>query len=141
MRRLLLLRHADSDRPAGVGDHERPLSPQGRADSALIGRQIAQLDLLPELAIVSTAQRAQETWGLVQPHLAVSVVQRDEPRVYNASTQTLLAVIGETEPNVDSLVMVGHNRRFINWRPNWRRQRMTTPGAGCATSCRRQDWR
>ncbi len=38
MRRLILLRHAKSDRPAGVADHERPLNDRGRRGRTGRGR-------------------------------------------------------------------------------------------------------
>src|SRR3989337_2337943 len=36
-RTLLLLRHAKSDYPDGVADHERPLAPRGIREAALAG--------------------------------------------------------------------------------------------------------
>ena len=36
-RTLLLLRHAKSDYPAAVADHDRPLAPRGDREAALAG--------------------------------------------------------------------------------------------------------
>ena len=36
-RTLLLLRHAKSDYPAGVADHDRPLAPRGVREAGLAG--------------------------------------------------------------------------------------------------------
>ncbi|MET0367054.1 MAG: histidine phosphatase family protein, partial [Methylobacterium sp.] len=41
MRRLILLRHAKSDRPAGVRDLERPLNKRGRRAAPVVGERIA----------------------------------------------------------------------------------------------------
>lgn len=112
MRRLMLLRHAKSDRPAGLGDHERPLARRGHDDSAVIGRYMAASGLVPDLALVSTARRAQQTWELARPAFARVIAQRDDRRVYEASGGTLLEVIGDIEPDVGTLLLVGHNPGF-----------------------------
>ena len=45
MKRLILLRHAKSDYPDGVSDHERPLAPRGQRDAPRMGREIARRGL------------------------------------------------------------------------------------------------
>ena len=70
MLRLLLLRHAKSAYPAGVDDHDRPLAARGRAAAPVIGRYMADQGLVPDLAVVSTARRAQQTWALAAEALA-----------------------------------------------------------------------
>lgn len=112
MRRLMLLRHAKSDRPAGIGDHERPLARRGRGDSAAIGRYMAASGLRPDLVVVSTARRAEETWELARPAFAQVVAQRHERRIYEASAPSILEVIRETDPRVTTLLLVGHNPGF-----------------------------
>jgi phosphohistidine phosphatase len=109
LRRLMLLRHAKSDWPEGVDDHERPLAKRGRKACPLMGRYLADEALVPDLAVVSTARRARETWRLVRPAFDRDIVQRDEPRIYEASAGAIWDVIGETEPGVRALLLVGHN--------------------------------
>jgi phosphohistidine phosphatase len=109
MRRLMLLRHAKSAWPEGVGDHERPLAQRGRGAAPGIGRYMAEHELLPDLAIVSTARRAQETWELVAPALGRDSTRRDEPRIYEAGWEAILEVIRETKAGVRTLLVIGHN--------------------------------
>lgn len=109
MRRLMLLRHAKSDHPAGVADHERQLTARGRHDSSAMGRYMAEQGLVPDLAIVSTARRTQETWELVRGAFATVITRHDERRIYEASTSSLLAVINKADPQAASLLLVGHN--------------------------------
>ena len=47
MRRLILLRHAKSDRPAGVRDLERPLNKRGKRAAPVVGERIAAEGLRP----------------------------------------------------------------------------------------------
>ena len=112
MRRLMLLRHAKSDHPAAVPDHERPLANSGRDACAAMGGYMAREGLVPDLAIVSTARRAQETWALVRQAIAGNLHYRGEPRIYEATPETILAIVRKASPDVQSLLLVGHNPGF-----------------------------
>jgi len=91
--RLMLLRHAKSDRPAGVADEGRPLAERGRRDSARMGRHIVRKGLLPDLALVSTARRADETWRAASCAFDQHAPARNEPRLYEASSRELLELV------------------------------------------------
>jgi len=103
---LVLLRHAKSAYPRGVGDHERPLSGRGRRDAPVAGRLIAQHVPWIATALVSTAVRTQQTWDLAAPALQVDD-KRDMPELYLASADAMLARLrDETGPSV---IVVAHN--------------------------------
>ena len=66
MRRLLLLRHAKTERgAAGERDRDRKLMARGRTDAPIIGAYLVRHQFIPDLALVSPATRAAETWALV----------------------------------------------------------------------------
>lgn len=109
MRRLMLLRHAKSNWSTGLTDRERPLAARGREAAPLIGRYIAEELLLPDLVLISPARRTVETWELVGPMLPERPGCHHEPRLYESKPARLLEVIQETEPDVHTLLMVGHN--------------------------------
>ena len=68
MRRLMLLRHAKTEHDAPSGhDQDRRLDDRGRLDAAAVGGWIGRHLPVPELALVSTAVRAQQTWEIVGP--------------------------------------------------------------------------
>jgi phosphohistidine phosphatase len=108
MRRLMLLRHAKSDWPKGVADHDRPLGPRGRRDAPHMGEEIALRGLRPDLAVVSSAQRTRETWDLVAPHLG-DIPHRFERAIYEADPKAILAVIRAIDDAIGTLLVVGHN--------------------------------
>jgi phosphohistidine phosphatase len=112
MLRLILFRHAKSAYPAGLEDHERPLAERGRKAAPAIGRYMAGQGLVPDLAVVSTARRAEETWALAAEALGKDVPRRNEARIYEAGTAAILGVIRQTEPRVGALLLVGHNPGF-----------------------------
>lgn len=109
MLRLMLFRHAKAERPEGVADHERPLAPRGRRQSEAMGKYMAAHGLVPELAVVSTARRTQETWQISLPAFKGPIPQIDEPRIYESSVDNLLQVIRETSDDQRVVVLVGHN--------------------------------
>lgn len=109
MRRLMLLRHAKAERAEpGERDRDRKLTPRGRADAPLIGGYMARHRLIPDVALVSPATRAQETWTLVAASFAKPPRTINEERIYNAGADRLIAVIAETS-KARSLLIVGHN--------------------------------
>jgi phosphohistidine phosphatase len=109
MHRLMLFRHAKSAWPDGVDDLERPLAKRGRKACSLMGRYMADEALVADLAVVSTARRARESWELIRPAFAQDIVEHDESRIYEASASAILDVVGETGPGVHTLLLVGHN--------------------------------
>lgn len=108
MRRLVLLRHAKSDWPDGLDDHERPLAERGRRDAPRMGAYLAAEHLLPDLVLVSSAARTRETFDLLAPALG-PLESRTEPRIYEAPAERLLGVVRETPDSVRTLMLVGHN--------------------------------
>ena len=138
MRRLMLLRHAKSDRPPGIADHDRPLNRRGRDEAPLVGTYLAHNGLVPDRVLCSTSERTRETWELVAssladaappagssaaaanaPHAKPAGEKRRrspkrpqvdfEERLYAAEPHTILALLRETPPKVHSLLIVGHN--------------------------------
>jgi len=108
-RRLVLLRHAKSDWPEDVADHDRPLAGRGRRDAPLAGRWLARQGHVPDAVICSTARRARETWDLASGTLGAEPAVRYEPRVYQATVLGLLMLVREIPAEQSVVAIVGHN--------------------------------
>jgi phosphohistidine phosphatase len=109
MRRLMLLRHAKSDWPAAVADLERPLAARGRAEAPAVGGFMVREGLRPDLALVSPARRARETWTLVAPAFPELPPSETDPRLYMATSEALLDFVRAADADVATLLIVGHN--------------------------------
>jgi phosphohistidine phosphatase len=109
MRRLILLRHTKSDWPNGMVDHDRPLARRGRRAAPLLGRVLIERGYVPDKVLVSTAQRTMETWALASAGLIQFPPATPEPRIYEAAPHVLANVIRETDDDVQTLLLVGHN--------------------------------
>jgi phosphohistidine phosphatase len=105
--RLMLLRHAKADRPAGVADHDRPLAKRGRADAERVGAYLAAEGLVPDRVVVSSAKRTRETCERVLAGLGAKPEVTEEPRLYEATSDAILAVIGEAGGG--TVLVIGHN--------------------------------
>ena len=69
--RLMLLRHAKSEKAEpGMRDHERRSMRAAATMRRAIGAYMARHGLVPDRALVSTAQRTRETWERLAAALA-----------------------------------------------------------------------
>ena len=114
MRRLMLLRHAKTENEAPSGrDQDRRLNPRGRHDAAEIGDWIGRHPPFPDVALVSPAIRAYQTWEIawevlkdLVPEPRVELV----PELYGADSAQLLQIIREASAaDPRRLMLVGHN--------------------------------
>jgi phosphohistidine phosphatase len=110
VRRLVLLRHAKAETPAGMRDDQRPLSPRGHADAQAAGAWLAAR-AVPELVLCSPTKRTRQTWHAIAANLPAKVdpVVHYERRLYLGGADELLAVVREIEDSVSSALLIGHN--------------------------------
>lgn len=108
-RRLVIMRHAKSEWPEDVPDHERPLAERGERDAPVAGRWLAEHIGVIEVALCSPATRARQTWTLAAGELASTPDTRYDERIYGASPGDLLDVVQGIEDDVGTAVVVGHN--------------------------------
>ncbi|HUG75194.1 MAG TPA: histidine phosphatase family protein [Acidimicrobiia bacterium] len=100
--RLLLVRHAKSDRPGDMDDHDRPLARRGVADAEAIGAHLAGLDLVPSRIVSSTAVRAASTADIIAAAAGREVIT--DPHIYGGGVAALLtAASGRGD-----VMVVGH---------------------------------
>ena len=107
-RQLILMRHAKSDwdDPA-LSDHDRPLNPRGRRDAPKIGAWLHARGFVPDVALVSSARRTQETWEYLLPILGGAIPMQSLPGLYHADADAILAHLrAQTAPTV---LVIGHN--------------------------------
>ena len=110
MRRLILMRHGEAERPnAVVDDFDRSLDEAGRAESRRMGRALAEAGFAPDLALVSAARRTLETWAGVAAAFADDVAVEQSRGLYAASAVTLSAAVTEAAGRAQTIMLVGHN--------------------------------
>jgi phosphohistidine phosphatase len=109
MRRLILLRHGKTEAMAASGDDfDRALLPRGQADTALIAKILLQEGLKPDLALVSSAVRARQTWEMARSVFG-EVKTEIIPTLYLAPPERMRDLIEDWSGQAETLIVVGHN--------------------------------
>ncbi|MCH4151343.1 MAG: histidine phosphatase family protein [Sphingobium sp.] len=110
MKTLILLRHAKSgwDDPE-LRDFDRPLNEKGIRAAVTMGRKAAADGLKPERLIASPAVRVMQTLEGFREGIGELPEPEWDRRIYLASSATLLEVLHETDPGVETLMLAGHN--------------------------------
>jgi phosphohistidine phosphatase len=111
LRRLTLMRHGDAHwKDPGLPDIERPLSRRGNAAAEAMGRRLLELELVPDLLLMSPAKRTLQTAEIVARELSMPQrLLRREDALYLASAADILKVVQGTGPRVEHLMVVTHN--------------------------------
>jgi phosphohistidine phosphatase len=109
MHQLLLLRHAKSswDDPK-LSDRDRPLNKRGRRAAVAMREAMRDLGLYPDLVLVSTARRTQETLAALEPWDETPLIEPMDT-LYLATARHLLDALQGTNETVRSVMLIGHN--------------------------------
>ena len=137
----MLLRHAKSDRPSGVADHDRPLNRRGARDAGVVGTYLAHNALIPEQVLCSTAKRTRETWDLARHQLPESPPVNFEERIYEAEPEAILTLLRGTAQKIHSLLVVGHNPGIQRVALTWSLRATSRRASACTRSSRPALWR
>ncbi len=110
MHQLILLRHAKAVRgTAEVPDHERALTPDGRRTAAAMGAAMRGLGLMPDVILVSSALRTQETLDALEPWEQDRPNIETIPGLYMASHLQIRDLLRELPETVRCVLVIGHN--------------------------------
>lgn len=110
MKTLLILRHAKSSwNNARLSDHQRPLNQRGRQDAPRMGRLLRTEELVPDLIISSTAERALATAEAVALSSGYEAEIRSTRLLYHAEPEAYLDAVRQTDDARECVMVVGHN--------------------------------
>ena len=105
--RLLLIRHAKTEQ--GEVDRIRQLTERGRRDAAAIGAWLAANDVVPDLAVVSPATRARQTWDIAAAELDTPPPSVIDDAIYTNNVSDLVGIVRGIDESVQTAAIVGHN--------------------------------
>ena len=110
MKTLLILRHAKSDwGNSQLSDHDRPLNSRGKYDAPRMGAWLKLKEIVPELIISSTAERALTTAELVALACDFEGELRTERKFYLAGPPAYVEILNGLPDSYESVMVVGHN--------------------------------
>lgn len=112
MHQLVLLRHAKAARPnIEFSDHDRPLLPEGKRAATAIGHLMRKCGLAPDVVLVSSALRTQETLEALE----AAAVWDERPNIdtlpglYMATTGQIRELLRDLPETIRSVLVIGHN--------------------------------
>lgn len=105
---LILIRHAEAEGYSRAGDLGRKLTGEGHKQAKMLGFAMAKLQLRPEVAISSPAERARRTLEIALGQGSIDVPIMIEHRIAPAhSLNDHLSVLAEREE--EWVLVCGHN--------------------------------
>ncbi len=105
MKTLILMRHAESEwSQPGEKDKDRTLNNRGRIAAWRMGDWLREIEAVPQVALVSSAQRTRETWDRMK--ITCDAIFKDA--LYLAEADGYLAAV-KTAPDCERLLVLGHN--------------------------------
>lgn len=110
MKTLLILRHAKSDwGNSQLADHDRPLNGRGKYDAPRMGAWLKQQNMVPELIISSTAERALTTAEMVALACDFTGEMQTTRNFYLAGPPKYIETLNELPDSYERVMVVGHN--------------------------------
>jgi phosphohistidine phosphatase len=108
LQRLILFRHGKAEARAPSGeDIDRALTAGGRDDSKAVAEMLFREELVPDIALVSTALRCEQTWAAARPVFPPRVKTEPMRHLYNAPADVLLEAARDC--GWPSVAVVAHN--------------------------------
>lgn len=96
-------------------DFYRPLSPRGLRNAFSMGDELRERGIFPDLIVSSPAVRAINTAIIIARKIDFPQQRiQSNDRIYEASVDDLLKVIGNVSDSLDHLMLFGHNPSLTN---------------------------
>lgn len=112
MKSLIVLRHGKAENPGGVADFDRSLAGRGTRDAVRVGEVLVERDLMPDLIVTSTANRAASTAQLMAEGCNYSGEIVPAADLYLPTQTDILSTIRDIPEQHSRVVIVGHNPGF-----------------------------
>lgn len=108
MKKLVIVRHAKATHESGYADFERPLTPNGMHDAAIMAGRIKENGEVPQMLVSSPALRTISTANIFSQHLNIPAAEEIKG-IYEADRDDLVEIVSELPDNIDCIGLVGHN--------------------------------
>jgi phosphohistidine phosphatase len=109
MDRLILFRHGKAEPDSDSGDDfDRRLAPRGVRESAAMGARLADMGFAPQVALVSPAARARDTWAAASGAFPAAETRVDD-QLYHADSVIIRAVAEQAGATCGTVMVVAHN--------------------------------
>lgn len=104
----MLVRHAKAGGGDGGGDADRPLTELGYEQCAIVAREMTGMGLDPDVALVSTARRAEQTFKAMAAATNWQVDPEPVRELYSGYVEEVLDAVRAAPAGCATLMVVGH---------------------------------
>lgn len=110
MKRLIVMRHAKSDWSEDVNsDFDRPLNNRGLKAAPFMGEKLKELNIVPDLILSSSANRAKTTAELFAEANGYKNQIQFIDDFYYGIDEDIINTVKKVDNSVNDLMIVGHN--------------------------------
>lgn len=110
MKTLLILRHAKSSwANMQLTDYERPLNNRGKRDAPRMGKLLREQDLMPDLILTSSAERALATAEAVALASDYEQEIKYTRSFYHADPEPYIEALQQLDDSYERVMVIGHN--------------------------------
>jgi phosphohistidine phosphatase len=102
------MRHGKAEAFASE-DHRRRLTERGAREALAAGQWLAEQDLLPTHAFVSSAERTRQTWDSLVAATGTRIEPRFDDALYTAGPDSVVDILHSAPENAEVVLYVGHN--------------------------------
>lgn len=106
-RRLVVVRHAKAE-PFASSDLARALTARGIRDAESLGAYLRERDVVPDHALVSTAERTRATWEAMEQALRTDATVVHDPALYSGGNEVVLETLRAVPSGARVVALVGH---------------------------------
>lgn len=108
MKRLFILRHAETAPASEGGDRERKLTSKGLEDARALGERMKAENYIPDFILCSPVTRTRQTLDHVTATLE-KIQTEFEKVIYEGDYGEILELVRGVDDSCTSLLLVGHN--------------------------------
>lgn len=108
-RHLVVIRHGEAKASSASGDEGRELTAGGRKDAEQAGRWLVEQGITPDVALVSSATRTQQTWEALQAGGVTAEDVQVDATIYNGSVEDVMEALGSVPDSARVVLVVAHS--------------------------------
>ncbi|MEO9476161.1 MAG: histidine phosphatase family protein [Cyclobacteriaceae bacterium] len=110
VRKIFLLRHGEAIYPEqGMDDMERSLTSKGSTQIRTLGAKMGDAGFDVDLTYCSSSDRTRQTFQHLSEALKKNLEVEFREDIYEASVRTLFELLCESDKNLMSILLIGHN--------------------------------
>lgn len=109
MKKIYLLRHANSIRKLTQQDHDREITDKGVVEIQRLSAFLHDKKFAADKVFCSTAVRAKQTWNTLSIIGGYTIDTEYLEELYNPSFEEFMKCLSEIDDNYDTVLVVSHN--------------------------------